>query len=170
MPVLERKTYLQTDPAGTLCSAASSATSSASASAPTPVANFTVDKTVLRNCGGNPSPITGDAVLHQIAHFVVPAFVSDRLRAFYQTEPQSTSTFFIEAAKPAQITNETKYTNTKVRQKNVQTTVDTTVAFEGKGLHLGRPVSVVVRPAPADHGIVFCLFQIAISWNWIDGC
>jgi UDP-3-O-[3-hydroxymyristoyl] N-acetylglucosamine deacetylase len=44
---------------------------------------------------------------------------------------------------------------TKVRQKNVQTTIDTTVAFEGKGLHLGRPVSVVVRPAPADHGIVF---------------
>lgn len=37
----------------------------------------------------------------------------------------------------------------------MQTTLDTTVAFEGKGLHLGCPVSVVVRPAPADHGIIF---------------
>lgn len=37
----------------------------------------------------------------------------------------------------------------------MQTTLDTTVAFEGKGLHLGEPVSVVVRPAPADTGIVF---------------
>lgn len=37
----------------------------------------------------------------------------------------------------------------------MQTTLDTTVAFEGKGLHLGLPVSVVVRPAPADTGIVF---------------
>lgn len=37
----------------------------------------------------------------------------------------------------------------------MQTTLDTTVAFEGKGLHLGQPVSLVVRPAPADHGIVF---------------
>ncbi|MBU2992941.1 UDP-3-O-acyl-N-acetylglucosamine deacetylase [Octadecabacter sp. 1_MG-2023] len=37
----------------------------------------------------------------------------------------------------------------------MQTTVDSIVAFEGKGLHLGEPVSVVVRPAPADYGIVF---------------
>ena len=37
----------------------------------------------------------------------------------------------------------------------MQTTLDTIVAFEGKGLHLGQPVSVVVRPAPADTGIVF---------------
>lgn len=37
----------------------------------------------------------------------------------------------------------------------MQTTLDTTVAFEGKGLHLGQDVSVVVRPAPADTGIVF---------------
>lgn len=43
----------------------------------------------------------------------------------------------------------------KKRQASVQTTLDTTVVFEGKGLHLGAPVSVVVRPAPADHGIVF---------------
>ena len=38
---------------------------------------------------------------------------------------------------------------------SVQTTLDTTVAFEGKGLHTGAFASVVVRPAPADHGIVF---------------
>lgn len=37
----------------------------------------------------------------------------------------------------------------------MQTTLNTAVAFEGKGLHLGQPVSVVVRPAPADHGIIF---------------
>ncbi len=37
----------------------------------------------------------------------------------------------------------------------MQTTLDTIVAFEGKGLHLGEAVSVIVRPAPADHGIVF---------------
>ncbi len=37
----------------------------------------------------------------------------------------------------------------------MQTTLDTSVAFEGKGLHLGQPVSVVVRPAPANHGIIF---------------
>ncbi|AGI66909.1 UDP-3-O-[3-hydroxymyristoyl] N-acetylglucosamine deacetylase LpxC [Octadecabacter antarcticus 307] len=37
----------------------------------------------------------------------------------------------------------------------MQTTIDTTVAFEGVGLHLGQPMSVIVRPAPADHGIVF---------------
>ena len=43
----------------------------------------------------------------------------------------------------------------------MQTTLDTTVAFEGKGLHLGQPVSVVVRPAPADHGIVFRRTDVA---------
>jgi UDP-3-O-[3-hydroxymyristoyl] N-acetylglucosamine deacetylase len=37
----------------------------------------------------------------------------------------------------------------------VQTTLNTSVAFEGKGLHLGQDVFVVVRPAPADHGIIF---------------
>lgn len=37
----------------------------------------------------------------------------------------------------------------------MQTTLDTTVAFEGRGLHLGEPACLVVRPAPADHGIVF---------------
>lgn len=37
----------------------------------------------------------------------------------------------------------------------MQTTLDTSVAFEGKGLHSGEPVSVVVRPAPANHGIIF---------------
>ena len=37
----------------------------------------------------------------------------------------------------------------------MQTTLDSIVTFEGKGLHLGEPVSVSVRPAPANHGIVF---------------
>ena len=37
----------------------------------------------------------------------------------------------------------------------MQTTVNTTVIFEGNGLHFGQPVTVTVRPAPANHGIVF---------------
>lgn len=45
----------------------------------------------------------------------------------------------------------------------MQTTLDTTVAFEGKGLHLGEPVSVVVRPAPADTGIVFRRMDVDAS-------
>ncbi|MGJ8610009.1 MAG: UDP-3-O-acyl-N-acetylglucosamine deacetylase [Octadecabacter sp.] len=54
----------------------------------------------------------------------------------------------------------------------MQTTLDTIVAFEGKGLHLGEPVSVTVRPAPADHGIVFrrtdvdaALADVPALWN-----
>ncbi len=43
----------------------------------------------------------------------------------------------------------------------MQTTLDTSVAFEGKGLHLGQPASLVVRPAPADHGIVFRRMDVA---------
>lgn len=45
----------------------------------------------------------------------------------------------------------------------MQTTLDTIVAFEGKGLHLGEPVSVVVRPAPADHGIIFRRMDVDAS-------
>lgn len=45
----------------------------------------------------------------------------------------------------------------------MQTTLNTTVAFEGNGLHLGDPVSVVVRPAPADHGIVFRRMDVDAS-------
>ncbi len=37
----------------------------------------------------------------------------------------------------------------------MQTTIQTAVPFEGTGLHSGKPVRLVVRPAPADHGIVF---------------
>ena len=37
----------------------------------------------------------------------------------------------------------------------MQTTINTSVVFEGKGLHLGEAASVVVRPVSADHGIVF---------------
>ena len=45
----------------------------------------------------------------------------------------------------------------------MQTTLDTTVAFEGKGLHSGETVSVVVRPAPADHGIIFRRTDVEFS-------
>lgn len=37
----------------------------------------------------------------------------------------------------------------------VQTTLTSTVTFTGIGLHLGKPVRMVVHPAPADHGIAF---------------
>jgi UDP-3-O-[3-hydroxymyristoyl] N-acetylglucosamine deacetylase len=36
-----------------------------------------------------------------------------------------------------------------------QTTLKTAVAIEGIGLHSGRAVKVLFRPAPADHGLVF---------------
>jgi UDP-3-O-[3-hydroxymyristoyl] N-acetylglucosamine deacetylase len=36
-----------------------------------------------------------------------------------------------------------------------QTTLRTSVSIEGVGLHSGHPVRATVRPAPADHGIVF---------------
>jgi len=37
----------------------------------------------------------------------------------------------------------------------VQRTLKSTATFKGQGLHSGRPVRLVVRPAPADHGIWF---------------
>lgn len=37
----------------------------------------------------------------------------------------------------------------------MQTTVGHEISFQGVGLHSGRPVRLVIAPAPADHGIVF---------------
>ncbi|MFP7673743.1 UDP-3-O-acyl-N-acetylglucosamine deacetylase [Marivita sp. S0852] len=37
----------------------------------------------------------------------------------------------------------------------MQTTVQSSVRFEGTGLHSGLPVTMTVCPAPADHGVVF---------------
>jgi UDP-3-O-[3-hydroxymyristoyl] N-acetylglucosamine deacetylase len=37
----------------------------------------------------------------------------------------------------------------------VQTTLDTNVAFQGTGLHTGRPVTMTLSPAPAGQGILF---------------
>jgi UDP-3-O-[3-hydroxymyristoyl] N-acetylglucosamine deacetylase len=37
----------------------------------------------------------------------------------------------------------------------VQTTVRSVVTFEGAGLHSGKPARVIVRPAPAEHGVWF---------------
>ena len=45
----------------------------------------------------------------------------------------------------------------------MQTTLKTSAAFEGKGLHLGQPVTLVVRPAPADTGIVFRRLDVDAS-------
>lgn len=43
----------------------------------------------------------------------------------------------------------------------MQTTLGSKVTFDGVGLHSGAPVRMVVHPAPADHGIVFCRTDIA---------
>ncbi|MEL6957463.1 MAG: UDP-3-O-acyl-N-acetylglucosamine deacetylase [Pseudomonadota bacterium] len=43
----------------------------------------------------------------------------------------------------------------------MQTTLDTSVAFDGRGLHLGESVRLVLRPAPAGHGIVFRRMDVA---------
>ena len=37
----------------------------------------------------------------------------------------------------------------------LQTTLTTSVAFEGVGLHSGKPACVALHPAPAHHGVVF---------------
>ena len=37
----------------------------------------------------------------------------------------------------------------------MQTTLGSSVTFEGVGLHSGAPVRMVLRPAPSNHGIVF---------------
>ncbi len=42
----------------------------------------------------------------------------------------------------------------------MQTTLGSKVTFDGVGLHSGAPVRMVVHPAPADHGIVFCRTDI----------
>ena len=36
-----------------------------------------------------------------------------------------------------------------------QKTVKRPFTLEGRGLHFGKEVNIVVHPAPADHGIVF---------------
>ncbi|MBI1418568.1 MAG: UDP-3-O-acyl-N-acetylglucosamine deacetylase [Limimaricola sp.] len=43
----------------------------------------------------------------------------------------------------------------------MQTTIRQVVRFAGVGLHRGRPARLVLRPAPADHGIVFCRVDAA---------
>lgn len=52
----------------------------------------------------------------------------------------------------------------------MQTTLQTSVAFEGRGLHTGQDVRVVLRPAAAGTGIVFCRMdlggvRIAARWD-----
>ncbi|MFT3690119.1 UDP-3-O-acyl-N-acetylglucosamine deacetylase [Paenirhodobacter sp.] len=43
----------------------------------------------------------------------------------------------------------------------MQTTLGSKVTFDGVGLHSGAPVRMVVHPAPADHGVVFCRTDIS---------
>jgi len=45
----------------------------------------------------------------------------------------------------------------------VQTTINTPIAFDGVGLHSGKPARLVIRPAPAGHGIVFRRVDCALG-------
>jgi len=46
-------------------------------------------------------------------------------------------------------------------ESGVQSTLSRDVTFTGTGLHLGQPVTMVVQPAPADHGIRFRRIDLA---------
>jgi UDP-3-O-[3-hydroxymyristoyl] N-acetylglucosamine deacetylase len=49
----------------------------------------------------------------------------------------------------------------------VQSSLKSAVAFDGVGLHSGAPVRLVVRPAPANHGIAFRRTDLAPSQGLI---
>lgn len=46
-------------------------------------------------------------------------------------------------------------TGSRLHEGDVQTTVTNPIPFNGVGLHSGRPARLTIRPAAADHGIVF---------------
>lgn len=50
-----------------------------------------------------------------------------------------------------------------VFEANVQNTLKSPVVFDGVGLHGGRPVRMIVRPASAEHGIWFRRTDISIG-------
>ena len=45
-------------------------------------------------------------------------------------------------------------------QLNLQTTLGQSVKYSDIGLHSGRPVSLELKPAAADSGIVFCRIDL----------
>ena len=45
----------------------------------------------------------------------------------------------------------------------MQNTLKTSVTFDGVGLHSGQPVKMILRPAPAGHGIIFKRTDIALG-------
>lgn len=48
-------------------------------------------------------------------------------------------------------------------EATLQTTVQSTVRFQGTGLHTGASVNMTICPAPADHGIVFLRSDIRLG-------
>ena len=48
---------------------------------------------------------------------------------------------------------------------NVQTTLKSIVSFDGTGLHTGQPAKLVLRPAPANTGIVFRRIDVTVPGN-----
>ncbi|MGR3494328.1 UDP-3-O-acyl-N-acetylglucosamine deacetylase [Citreimonas sp.] len=57
----------------------------------------------------------------------------------------------------------------------MQTTIRSAATFTGTGLHSGRPATIVLRPAPAGHGVVFRRTDISLGdtrvparWDLVD--
>lgn len=45
----------------------------------------------------------------------------------------------------------------------MQNTINTAVTFKGTGLHSGKPATLVIKPAPAGHGVKFVRVDIALG-------
>lgn len=49
------------------------------------------------------------------------------------------------------------------KEAQLQTTIDTSIAFDGVGLHSGKPARLVIHPAASGHGIVFRRVDCAVG-------
>ena len=51
-----------------------------------------------------------------------------------------------------------------------QKSINKSFTLDGKGLHFGKDVRIVVHPAPADHGIVFKRSDMKGDQAYIRAC
>jgi len=56
---------------------------------------------------------------------------------------------------------------TPIMSKNYQKTLNDQITFKGIGLHNGKPVKLIVKPAQINHGIKFCRVDVGLD-NLID--
>ena len=49
---------------------------------------------------------------------------------------------------------------TPIMSKNYQKTLNDQITFKGIGLHNGKPVKLIVKPAQINHGIKFCRVDV----------